>query len=619
MEEQFYTILTNIGKASIANASALGDKVNFKSFALGDGGGNYYNPVESQTELKNEVWRGAIGNVSIDEENPNWIILENIIPASAGGFMIREAGVFDDEGNLIAIGKYPETYKPSIENGSAKDLIIKMILEVSNTSVVTLKIDPTTILATKKDIDSLDGRVTHLESNRVKRYGVTFSGSNTQGTRVEDAVGMIANTAVDDEIVINDFDEVSFFNRPICCGYHDAKGKFHVNAYRGEPGFDWNGSNGEVFYEETPFYWKGDLHNYVSVSATPLEGYELAPRFKNGVDKVYSPVFWLATVGGKATSRAGVFPDRGSVNTHMAAARTYHANGHTEIMASRITDYILQLVEFATKDPQTAMMGACNMAYGNGYEATVGETTVNRIIIEKSRAENFVVGQTISIGTAYSNESIADNRIVTDIVSYDATNSAVYFDGAAVNIAVGNSIATRAWRNGATNIVTASSGSPGNNTSGKYPCIYRGKVDPWGNGWSAIADVLIAKTGTEESPVFTPNFLEDPTKYDGTINAEYIEMDYNLSNKNGYAITLGKDKRYPHIRLPDVVGGSSTTYLSNYFYIESSYGSPRALFAGGTFDQGRLCGPVCFLGSISPGPSSLHRLSRLFVTPSSGV
>lgn len=167
MAEQFYTILTQIGKAKIANASALGQKVNFKSFALGDGGGIYYNPVESQTELKNEVWRGDIGNVAIDENNPNWIILENIIPASVGGFMIREAGVFDDKGNLIAIGKYPETYKPKIENGSAKDLIIKMILEVSNTSVVTLKIDPTIILATKKDIEVLNNKIDSIDKPKL--------------------------------------------------------------------------------------------------------------------------------------------------------------------------------------------------------------------------------------------------------------------------------------------------------------------------------------------------------------------------------------------------------------------------------------------------------------------
>jgi len=165
LAEQFYTILTQIGKAQIANASALGTKVEFKYFALGDGNGNYYNPTENQTELVNEVWRGQIGQVVIDEENPNWIVLETVIPASVGGFNIREAGVFDENNNLLAIGKYPETYKPKLEDGSAKDLYIRMILEVANTSVVTLKVDPSIILATKKDIDILSNRITENTTN----------------------------------------------------------------------------------------------------------------------------------------------------------------------------------------------------------------------------------------------------------------------------------------------------------------------------------------------------------------------------------------------------------------------------------------------------------------------
>ena len=96
MAEQFYTILTQIGKAKIANATSLGTKVNFTHFALGDGGGAYYNPTENQTQLVNEVWRGQIGQITPDDNNPNWIKLETIIPADTGGFTIREAGVFDD-------------------------------------------------------------------------------------------------------------------------------------------------------------------------------------------------------------------------------------------------------------------------------------------------------------------------------------------------------------------------------------------------------------------------------------------------------------------------------------------------------------------------------------------
>lgn len=613
MSQNFYTILTAVGKAKMASAAAEGKKIGFKELALGDGNGSYYDPDEAQTSLKREVWRGEINTVTIDKNNPNWIVLEVVVPADVGGFMIREAGVFDVDGDLIAVGKYPETYKPITSDGSAKDLYIRMIIEVSNTDAVNITVDPTVALATKKDINNLDARVTILERDKVKRYGVKFSGSNPNGTRVEDAVGMVANVAVDDEVVINDFDKVSFFDRPICCGYHDEEGKFHVNAYRGEPGFAWDGSNGEVFYECTPFYYKGDLHTYISVSATPLEGYKLAPMFKNGVDKVYCPVFWTAMVDGKPTSRAGVFPEYGSMNNHMANARLYNARAHTETMAVRISEYMLQLVEFATKDLQSVMKGASFMAYSNDDAATTSETSVNRIILPKSREGRFVVGQTVSIGTSYSNSSVAKNRIITDIVEFDEENIAIYFDGDPVDIAEGNVIASRPWKNGTTNVVLASSGSPVSNTSGKYPCIWRGKVDPWGNGWSAICDVLVKKEDDEGS--YIPYYLKDPTKYaEGDITDDYVKLSYKLADKNGYIKTLGRDERFKHVRLPSEVGASSSTYLAAYYWIQNPF-LVRAVFAGGSWIDGLNCSPVCFGCNHSPSFSATDRLSRLFVTP----
>ncbi|WMJ79524.1 phage tail protein [Clostridium sp. MB40-C1] len=165
MAEQFYTLLTKIGKAKIANATALGNKVNFTTLKVGDGKGKYYNPTEEQEDLVNEVWQGNINSIRVDEDNPNWVVIEVIIPSSIGGFMIREAGIFDDENNMIAIGKYPETYKPQAQDGSTKDLVIKMILEVSNTSSVTLKIDPTVILATQKDIQLLSNNFSNFKKS----------------------------------------------------------------------------------------------------------------------------------------------------------------------------------------------------------------------------------------------------------------------------------------------------------------------------------------------------------------------------------------------------------------------------------------------------------------------
>lgn len=153
MPENFYAILTNTGKAKIANAMLLNQKVDFNELALGDGGGIYANPTENQTALVNEIFRCPIGAVTIDTNNSNWIVVETAIAAQTGGFMIREAGIYDSEGDLLAVAKYPETYKPALEEGSVKDLLIRMILEVTNASVVTLKVDPTVILATKKDLE----------------------------------------------------------------------------------------------------------------------------------------------------------------------------------------------------------------------------------------------------------------------------------------------------------------------------------------------------------------------------------------------------------------------------------------------------------------------------------
>ncbi|NFS93960.1 phage tail protein, partial [Clostridium botulinum] len=126
MAEKFYSILTNIGKAKVANSIGLGTKINFAKMKVGDGGGTYYEPTESQIDLKHTVWEGNINHVTVDEKNPNWIHIEVMIPSTVGGFTIREYGAFDDENNLIGICKCAETYKPVIADGSTKELLLDL-------------------------------------------------------------------------------------------------------------------------------------------------------------------------------------------------------------------------------------------------------------------------------------------------------------------------------------------------------------------------------------------------------------------------------------------------------------------------------------------------------------
>ena len=163
-DEQFYTILTNIGKAKIANAGMLGKSVVLEKIQAGDGGGSYYNPTEDQTALKNKVWEGNINAFDKDENNPNWIIATACVPGSTGGFTVREMALIDNEGDMIAICKSPETYKPKVGNGAMKDLYLKFIIEVSNVEKVTLVVDPTAIFLTKKDEEKILTNINKLDT-----------------------------------------------------------------------------------------------------------------------------------------------------------------------------------------------------------------------------------------------------------------------------------------------------------------------------------------------------------------------------------------------------------------------------------------------------------------------
>lgn len=158
MANEFFTILTATGRNKLAAATATATPLALTQMAVGDGdpatpGGVYYSPTEAQTTLKHEVWRGAINHLAVDANNPNWIVAELVIPDDVGGFYIREVGLFDSAGAMIAVGKFPESYKPTLAAGSNKQLYVRMILEVANTTAVTLLVDPSVVLATRQYCD----------------------------------------------------------------------------------------------------------------------------------------------------------------------------------------------------------------------------------------------------------------------------------------------------------------------------------------------------------------------------------------------------------------------------------------------------------------------------------
>lgn len=153
MSEKFYSLVTKVGQAQIANALALDRKIEFGDFALGDGVGSVYDPDENQQGLKHEVWKGKITSLTVGEKNPNEVIIDTYVPSDVGGFTIREFGIRDKSGNLIIVGKHPETYKPVAVDGTTKDLTIRVILNISNAEDVIIQIDPSVALLTEKDLD----------------------------------------------------------------------------------------------------------------------------------------------------------------------------------------------------------------------------------------------------------------------------------------------------------------------------------------------------------------------------------------------------------------------------------------------------------------------------------
>lgn len=142
----FYTLFTKTGLAAVANAALTGTSVDITHMAVGDGAGV---PVQSRTELRNEVWRGALTRLAPSSNDTTVLECETRIPPEVGGWTVREVGLFNAAGALIAIGNLPESYKPVLETGSAKDMQIRMYIQHTNAATVTLKVDPAIVMASQ--------------------------------------------------------------------------------------------------------------------------------------------------------------------------------------------------------------------------------------------------------------------------------------------------------------------------------------------------------------------------------------------------------------------------------------------------------------------------------------
>lgn len=163
----YFALLTNQGAAKLANAAALGIPLKLTTMAVGDGNGQAVTPNPAATKLVNEKRRAPLNALFADPLNASQLVAEQIIPETVGGWWIRELGLYDEAGTLIAVANCPDTYKPLLSEGSGRTQVIRMVLIVSSTSAVELKIDPAVVLATRQYVDEA---ITTLKTNMADNW-----------------------------------------------------------------------------------------------------------------------------------------------------------------------------------------------------------------------------------------------------------------------------------------------------------------------------------------------------------------------------------------------------------------------------------------------------------------
>jgi phage-related tail fiber protein len=153
MSQTYYAILTALGEAKLANAAALNQPLQISKMAVGDGNGSLPNPDRTQTALVRETYRANLNTLQVDPANSSQVIAELVIPETVGGWWIRELGLYDAAGTLVAVANCPPSYKPQLAEGSGRTQVLRMVLVVSSTSTVELKVDPSVVLATRSFVE----------------------------------------------------------------------------------------------------------------------------------------------------------------------------------------------------------------------------------------------------------------------------------------------------------------------------------------------------------------------------------------------------------------------------------------------------------------------------------
>lgn len=420
-------------------------------------------------------------------------------------------------------------------------------------------------------------------------FGVNFSGSTSAGTRLGAAKDFVFTPGTDTSAGQNSFDAVyPWAGMRRCCCTLNADGTVKVNAYKGQPGYIEDGTNGEVLVEIPLFYVSGMLDVAPSISMSMLPGYRAPRKFLNADGSLKQKCYVRAFPGsigadGKLHSIAGAVPTGSqNITQFLAAARKWGETYSVGTSADFEVLAYLMVIVYGTRHAQSKING-CVSLYGTNIAVAAATDNAASVVVAKSAG--IEPGMVISIGTGDENETIAKRRIVTSVeaIDGDTANVKINFDGDPVTTTTDHKVWRMMQSTGTANSVIATCGSPVSNTDGRHSFVFYGVENPlYGNQWRFECDWKLVDG--------VPYWCDDPTKYSWTSNDGYTALDTMAMPDEGWVTALQQDDRAPSVQITKSVGGSSGTYLADYFWINKS--GTRIARRGGYSVSGGNAGPV---------------------------
>ncbi|MDY5643639.1 MAG: hypothetical protein SPH45_01860 [Gemmiger qucibialis] len=434
-------------------------------------------------------------------------------------------------------------------------------------------------------------------------FGVNFSGSASAGTRVGAAKDFVFAPGTDTSAGQNSFDAVyPWAGMRRCCCTLNADGTVKVNAYKGQPGYIEDGTNGEVLVEIPLFYVSGMLDVAPSISMSMLPGYRAPRKFLNADGSLKQKCYVRAFPGsigadGKLHSIAGAVPTGNqNITRFLTAARKWGDTYSIGTSADFEVLAYLMVVVYGTRNLQGKINGCVSL---HGTNIAVAAATDNAASVVVAKNAGIEPGMVISIGTGGESETIARRRIVTSVeaIDGDTANIKVNFDGDPVTTTTDHKI----WRimqgTGTANSVITTCGSPVSNTDGRHSFVFYGVENPlYGNQWRFECDWKLIDG--------VPYWCDEPTKYSWTSNDGYIALDTMAMPDEGWATALQQDDRAPSVQITKSVGGSSGTYLADYFWINKT--GTRVALRGGASNRGGDAGPFYLTLNNGAGAAWWH-------------